>query len=106
MTNELQCPYCQRTVEVGHMDWASLVCLNCHKDVHLDDWGPVFDPEKGATLIDNLEALFPANPKGAALHCCVVLIGLTPNNDVARMLLEYSIVAVAKFERETAKWLN
>ena len=34
---EIQCPYCDKTLTVYHMDWSAIVCLHCNEEINNDD---------------------------------------------------------------------
>ena len=34
---EIQCPHCDETLTVYHMDWSAIVCLHCKEEVNKED---------------------------------------------------------------------
>ena len=34
---EIQCPHCDETLTVYHMDWSAIVCLHCKEEINIED---------------------------------------------------------------------
>jgi len=37
MEKLIQCPHCDETLTVYHMDWSAIVCLHCKEEVNIED---------------------------------------------------------------------
>jgi ribosomal protein S27E len=36
---EIQCPHCDQTLTVYHMDWSAIVCLHCNEEINKEEIG-------------------------------------------------------------------
>jgi len=34
---EIQCPHCDETLTVQHMDWSAIVCLHCKEEINIEE---------------------------------------------------------------------